>query len=78
MLKYYDYTFFGTIFGSLEQLAADILVMLFVSPFKFSTIFFLYLMFSLIFMNMPIRLFVYHAIRKVLCLNFLLVASLVV
>ena len=36
---------FGTIVGSLEQLAADIWVMLYVHPFKFSNIFLLFLMF---------------------------------
>ena len=51
---------FGTNFGSLEQLAADIWVMLYVHPFKVSNIFLLFLMFSSIFMNMQIRLFLYH------------------
>ena len=35
---------FGTNFGSLEQLAADLWVMLYVPPFKISTIFLLFLM----------------------------------
>ena len=53
---------YGTNFGILEKLAADIWVMLYVHPFKFSNIFLLFLMFSLIFMNMQIRSFVYHTI----------------
>ena len=53
---------FGTNFGSLEWLAIDIWVMLFVHPLKFSTIVLLFLMFSLLFMNVQIRQFVYHAI----------------
>ena len=46
---------FGTNFGSFEKLAADIWVMLYVHSLKFSNIFLLFLMFSLIFMNMQIR-----------------------
>ena len=69
---------FGTIFGSLEYLAADIWDMLYVHHFKFSTIFLLFLMFSLIFMNMHIRLFVYRTIGLKCYLNFYLVTSLVV
>ena len=46
---------FGTNFGNLELLAADIWIMLYVHPFKFSNILLLFLMFSLIFMNMQIR-----------------------
>ena len=53
---------YGTNFESLDYLAADILVMLYVHPFEFSNIFLLFLMFSLIFMNMRIRSFVYHTI----------------
>ena len=51
---------FGTNFESLQQLAADIWVMLYVNPFKVSNNFLLFLMFSLIFMNMQIRYFLYH------------------
>ena len=51
---------FGTNFGSLEKLAADIWVMLYVHPFKVSNIFLLLVMFSFIFMNMQIRSFVFH------------------
>ena len=51
---------FGTNFGSLEHLAADIWVMLYLHPFKVSNIFLLFLMFSSIFMKMQIRLFLYH------------------
>ena len=36
--------------------------MLYVHPFKFSNIFLLFLMFSLIFIDMQIRSFVYHTI----------------
>ena len=53
---------FGTIFGSLEWLAAHIWAMLFVYHLKFSSIVLLFLMFSLLFMNMQIRQFVYHTI----------------
>ena len=53
---------YDTNFGRLEMLAADIWVMLYVHPFKLSNIFLLFLMFSLIFMSMQIRLFVYHTV----------------
>ena len=53
---------FGTNFESLQQLATDIWVMLYVNPFKVSNSFLLFLMFSLIFMNMQIRYFLYHTI----------------
>ena len=53
---------FGTNFGSLEELAAYIWVMLYVHPFKFSNIFLLFVMFSLIFMNMKITYFYHHTI----------------
>ena len=46
---------FDTNFGSLEELAADIWIMQYVHRFKFFYIFLLFLMFSLIFMNMQIR-----------------------
>ena len=48
---------FGTNFESLQQLAADIWVMLYVNPFKVSNNFLLFLMFSLIFMNMQLDTF---------------------
>ena len=51
---------FSTNFGSLECLAADIWVMFYVHSFKVFNSFFLFLMFSVIFMNIQIRQFVYH------------------
>ena len=56
MLKYYmTQLSFGTNFGSLELSTADKWVMLYVHPFKFSIIFILFLMFSILFMDMQIR-----------------------
>ena len=63
VLKYYDSPFIWYQFFKFRiYLAADILVMLFVHPFKFSNIFLFFLTFSLIFINTQIRQFVYHTI----------------